>query len=73
MKKYLRIMLKGDTAVWFDVPMPDTMTMGGVFAQLQSMGFVCFDAVWVPREEIKYLAILEVPNGGTVTQLRPVS
>lgn len=73
MKKYLRIMLKGETAVWFDVPVPENVNMETFSALLQSTGYVVFDKVWVPREEIKYMAIIEVPNGGTVTQLRPVS
>lgn len=73
MKKYLRIMLKGETAVWFDVPVPDGTDMQNFSALLQSTGYVVFDRVWVPREEIRYMAILEIGNGASVTTLRPVS
>jgi hypothetical protein len=72
-KKYLRIMLKGEMAVWFDVPVPDNAEMQAFSAVLQSMGYIVFDKVWVPREEIKYMALVEVPSNGSVAQLRPVS
>lgn len=73
MKRYLRIMLKGDRASWFDVPIGEE-SIHTYSVALQAQGYLEFDKIWVPYDSILHMGIIEIANGGaTITPLKPVS
>ena len=63
MKKYLRVILKSDRALWYDIPMPDDVMMLNVVAQLQMCGYVITDKVFVPYDQIAHMCLIEIENG----------
>ena len=68
MKKFVRVVLKGQPRIWFDMELKNGLTFSSFIALVRAGGYAMNDNVYILHDDMAYIVELTLPEGTSIPQ-----
>ena len=71
MKKFVRIVLKGQPRIWFDMELKNGLTFNNFIALVRAGGYVMNENVYILHDDIAYIGVVELTMQESTSTAQP--